>query len=100
VIAPTAAIASLPYTPAESLAALRHYHEAMGDRLWGDYGFYDAFNETAGWVAESHLAIDQGPIVVMLENARSGLLWRLFMSAPEIAPALAKMGFAGPPAGA
>jgi hypothetical protein len=100
VIAPTAAIASLPYTPAESLAALRHYHEALGDRLWGDYGFYDAFNETAGWVAESHLAIDQGPIVVMLENARSGLLWRLFMSAPEIAPALTKMGFAGPPAGA
>lgn len=93
VIAPTAAIASLPYTPAESLAALRHYHEVLGDRLWGDYGFYDAFNETAGWVAGSHLAIDQGPIVGMVENARSGLLWRLFMSAPEIGPALAKMGF-------
>ncbi|MDE3078463.1 MAG: hypothetical protein KGI94_00355 [Paracoccaceae bacterium] len=96
VIAPTAAISSLPYAPDESLAALRHYHEAMGDRLWGDYGFRDAFNETAGWVAESHLAIDQGPIVVMVENARSGLLWRLFMSAPEIAPALAKMGFSRP----
>lgn len=93
VIAPTAAISSLPYTPTESLAALRHYHEVLGDRLWGDYGFRDAFNETAGWVAESHLAIDQGPIVVMVENARSGLLWRLFMSAPEIAPALARMGF-------
>ncbi len=92
VIAPTAAIASLPYTPAQSLAALRHYHEALGDRLWGDLGLRDAFNETAGWVADSHLAIDQGPIVTMVENARSGLLWRLFMSAPEIAPALARMG--------
>lgn len=94
VIAPTAALSSLPYTPKESLAALRHYHEALGPRIWGDLGFRDAFNETAGWVAESHIAIDQGPIVGMIENARTGLLWRLFMSAPEIAPALAKMGMA------
>ena len=93
VIAPTAAISCLPYTPEPSLAALRHYHEGLGHLLWGDWGMRDAFNETAGWVAESHLAIDQGPIVVMVENARSGLLWRLFMSAPEIAPALARMGF-------
>lgn len=93
VIAPTAALSSMPYTPVESLAALRHYHEHLGPRLWGDWGFRDAFNETAGWVAESHLAIDQGPIVGMIENARSGLLWRLFMSAPEIAPALTAMGF-------
>lgn len=94
VIAPTAALSSMPYVPRESLAALRHYHEALGARLWGDWGFHDAFNESADWVAESHLAIDQGPIVVMIENARSGLLWRLFMSAPEIAPALARLGFA------
>ena len=93
VIAPTAAIASLPYTPVQSMAALRHYHENLGDRLWGDYGLRDSFNETARWVAPGHLAIDQGPIVGMVENARSGLLWRLFMSAPEIAPALARMGF-------
>lgn len=93
VIAPTAAIASLPYTPIESLAALRHYHEDLGDRLWGDYGLRDSFNETVGWVAPGHLAIDQGPIVGMVENARSGLLWRLFMSAPEIGPALRRMGF-------
>lgn len=92
VIAPTAALASMPYTPVESMAALRHYHEDLGDRLWGDWGFYDAFNQTADWVAGSHLAIDQGPIVGMIENARSGLLWRLFMSAPEIAPGLARLG--------
>lgn len=92
VIAPTAAIASLPYTPAESMAALRHYHEDLGEKLWGPHGLRDAFNETTGWVAESNLAIDQGPIVVMVENARSGLLWRLFMSCAEIAPALAQMG--------
>lgn len=91
VIAPTAALSSMPYTPAESMAALRHYHEALGPRLWGDLGFRDAFNESADWFAESHLAIDQGPIVVMIENARSGLLWRLFMSAPEIGPALASL---------
>lgn len=94
VIAPTAALASMPYTPAQSLAALRHYHEALGHRLWGDWGFHDAFNESADWVAPSHLAIDQGPIVAMIENYRSGLLWRLFMSAPEIAPALARLGLA------
>lgn len=92
VIAPTAAIASLPYTPEQSMAALRHYHEDLGSRLWGPHGFRDAFNATTGWVSTSNLAIDQGPIVVMVENARSGLLWRLFMSCPEIAPALAKMG--------
>lgn len=97
VIAPTAALSSMPYTPEESMAALRHYHETLGPRLWGDWGFRDAFNESVDWVAGSHLAIDQGPIVAMIENARSGLLWRLFMSAPEIAPALAKMGFTRTP---
>lgn len=94
VIAPTAALSSMPYTPRESMAALRHYHEVLGPRLWGDFGFRDAFNESTDWVAESHLAIDQGPIVAMIENARSGLLWRLFMSAPEIGPGLARLGFA------
>jgi hypothetical protein len=83
----------MPYTPLESMAALRHFHERLGSQLWGDWGFRDAFHESTGWVAPSHLAIDQSPIVVMIENARSGLLWRLFMSAPEVAPALAKMGF-------
>jgi len=93
VIAPTAALSSMPYTPKESLAALRHFHAVMGDRLWRNCGFADAFNETAGWVAEGHLAIDQGPIVVMIENHRSALLWRLFMSCREVATGLGRLGF-------
>jgi len=93
VIAPTAALASMPYTPVESMAALRHFYEDMGERLWRDRGFADAFNDSAGWVADSHLAIDQGPIVVMIENHRSSLLWQLFMSCPEIGAGLRRLGF-------
>lgn len=96
VITPTAALSAFPYTPAESMAALRHFHDDLGDRLWRDLGFIDAFSETAGWYADSHLAIDQGPIVVMIENARSGLLWQLFMSCPEIATGLRRLDFSSP----
>lgn len=92
-IAPTAALSAMPYAPGPALAALRHYWEDYGGRLWGPYGFYDAFNESTGWIADSNLAIDQGPIVAMIENYRSGLLWRLFMSAPEIGRGLARLGF-------
>lgn len=84
VITPTAAISSIPYTPAESMRALKFFYYSMGDRLWGEYGFYDAFNLTEQWTASSYLAIDQGPIIVMIENYRTGLLWNLFMSAPEV----------------
>ena len=93
VITPTAAISSLPYTPAESLAAIKHFYYLLGDRLWRAYGFYDAFNPTVGWVANSYLAIDQGPIIVMIENHRSGLLWDLYMSSPEVKAGLDKLGF-------
>lgn len=93
VITPTAAISSLPYTPEESMKAIRHFYYVLGDRLWGEYGFYDAFNPTAGWVADSFLAIDQGPIICMIENHRTGLLWDLFMSAPEVQASLNKLGF-------
>jgi len=93
VIAPTAALASMPYAPVESLAALRHFHDDMSDRLWRDFGFADSFNETTQWAADGHLAIDQGPIVVMIENHRSALLWRLFMSCPEVSAGLARLGF-------
>jgi hypothetical protein len=65
----------------------------MGPRLFGEYGLKDAFNETKGWVADSYLAIDQGPIIVMIENYRSGLCWKLFMSCPEIQSGLKKLGF-------
>jgi len=75
------------------MAALKFFYYTLGDRLWGDYGFYDAFNLTEGWTAGSYLAIDQGPIVVMMENYRTGLLWNLFMSAPEVQTAKTKLGF-------
>lgn len=93
VITPTAALSSFPYTPDESMKALKFFYYTMGDRLWGPYGFYDAFNITEGWTADSYLAIDQGPIVVMIENYRSGLLWDLFMSAPEVQVTMDKLGF-------
>jgi len=93
VITPTAAISSLPYTPEQSLDAIRHFYYILGDRLWGEYGFYDAFNVTEGWWATSYLAIDQGPIICMIENYRTGLLWDLFMSAPEVRAGLDKLGF-------
>ncbi len=93
VITPTAALSSMPYTPEQSTDAMRHFYYVLGDRLWGEYGFYDAFNATAGWWGTSYLAIDQGPIIVMIENYRTGLLWDLFMSAPEITAGLDKLGF-------
>lgn len=94
VIAPTAALASMPYLPEESMAALRYFYYKLGDKLWSDYGFIDAFNLTTGWFDRGmHIAIDQGPIVVMIENYRSGLLWRLFMSDEEILGGLRRLGF-------
>ncbi|MGY3212389.1 glucoamylase family protein [Mucilaginibacter sp. HD30] len=96
VITPTAALSSFPYTPQYSMQALRHFYEDMGGKIWGPYGFTDAFNETQNWYAKSYLAIDQGPIVVMIENYRSGLLWKLFMSCPEIQQGLKKLGFESP----
>jgi hypothetical protein len=92
-ITPTAALASMPYTPDESLAALKYFYRVKGDKLWGPYGFYDAFNQKLNWVAPSYLAIDQGPITDMIENYRTGLLWQKFMQNPEIMPALQSMGF-------
>ncbi len=93
VISPTAALSSFPYTPEESMKAMKFFYYTLGDRLWGQYGFYDAFHLGEGWTASSYLAIDQGPIVCMIENHRTGLLWDLFMSAPEIQSGLTKLGF-------
>lgn len=94
VVSPTASIASLPYTPEESLRAMRYFYEDQNDLLWGLAGFYDAFSlEGSPWVAEKYLAIDQGPVVVMIENYRSGLIWDLFMEAPEVKEGLHKLGF-------
>lgn len=93
VITPTAALSSIPYTPEKSMKAIRHFYYMLGDKLWGEYGFYDAFNITESWTANSYLAIDQGPIIIMIENHRSGLLWDLFMSCPEVQGGLDKLGF-------
>ncbi len=96
VISPTAAISSIPYTPEKSMRAIRHWYEDMKARLWGPYGFYDAFSETDDWYPQKYLAIDQGPQVVMIENYRSGMLWKLFMSCPEVREGLKKLGFESP----
>ncbi|MGZ8558121.1 MAG: glucoamylase family protein [Chitinophagaceae bacterium] len=95
-ITPTAALSAFPYTPEYSMQALKHFYNNLGDKIWSEYGFVDAFNETKNWYAGSHLAIDQGPIIVMIENYRSGLLWKLFMSCPEIQKGLKKLGFQSP----
>jgi hypothetical protein len=96
VITPTAALSAFPYTPEYSMQALRHFYYTLGDKIWSEYGFVDAFNESENWYAKSHLAIDQGPIIVMIENYRSGLIWDLFMSCPEIFQGLKKLGFTSP----
>jgi hypothetical protein len=96
VIAPTAAISSLPYTPAESMKALKFFYYVLGDKIWGQYGFKDAFSLQNLWFANSYLAIDQGPIVVMIENYRSGLLWNLFTSCPEVKTGMLSLGFSAP----
>lgn len=96
VISPTAALSSFPYTPAESMRALKFFYYKLGDRLWKDYGFIDAFSLYEPWFADSFLAIDQGPIIIMMENYRSGLLWDLFMSCPEVKKGLNDLGFTSP----
>jgi hypothetical protein len=95
-IAPTAALSAFPYTPEYSMKALKHFYYDLGGKIWGEYGFKDAFNESRNWYADSYLAIDEGPIVAMIENYRSGLLWKLFMSCPEIHAGLRKLGFESP----
>lgn len=92
-IAPTAAISSMPFTPAESLAALNFFYYKLGDKIWGYYGFVDAFSLEHIWFSGSYLAIDQGPQIGMIENYRSGLLWNLFGSTPEVRTGLTKLGF-------
>ncbi len=96
VIAPTAALSSFPYTPGESMAALKFFYYVLGDKIWKQYGFVDAFSLHNTWYADSFLAIDQGPIIVMIENYRSGLLWNLFTSSPEVKTGMLSLGFTAP----
>jgi hypothetical protein len=92
-ITPSAAISAMPYTPKESLATLKHFYYTYGDRLWGEFGFRDAFNLQQNWFAQSYIAIDQGPIIIMIENWRTQLCWKLFMSNNEIKEMLDKVGW-------
>ncbi|PKP13634.1 MAG: beta-glucosidase [Bacteroidetes bacterium HGW-Bacteroidetes-3] len=96
VISPTAALSSFPYTPEFSMQALRSFYYNFDGKLWGQYGFFDAFNQTENWYATNYLAIDQGPIIIMIENHRTGLLWDLFMSSPEVQTGLKKLEFTSP----
>ena len=92
VITPTAALSSMPYTPEQSMAALKGFY-ARGESIWGKYGFYDAFSPVSGWTLPRYLAIDQCTVAPMIENYRTGLLWNLFMSCPEVQQGLQKLGF-------
>jgi hypothetical protein len=96
VITPTAAVSSLPYTPTQSMNAIRFFYYKLGDLAWGQYGFTDAFNLSSAWFDSDCLAIDQGPEIVMIENYRTGLLWNLFMSCPEIKTGMNNLGFTSP----
>ena len=96
VISPTAALSSYPYTPDESKKALRFFYDNLGKKILGSYGFYDAFSIHNNWYPTRYLAIDQGPMIVMMENHRSGLLWDLFMTCPEVKDGLKKLGFESP----
>jgi hypothetical protein len=92
-ISPTAALSSMPYAPQEALQAARHFLNRHGEKIWGRFGFVDAFCEAKDWYADTYLAIDQGPIIVMIENYRSGLLWKLFMQAAEVQAGLRALNF-------
>ncbi|MEZ0608141.1 glucoamylase family protein [Fibrella sp. WM1] len=95
-LTPTAALSAMPFTPTESMRAMRFFYYKLGDRIWKDQGFTDAFNLTNLWFSDQFLAIDQGPIIGMIENHRSGLLWNLFMSCPEVKRGMKTLGFQSP----
>ncbi|RDC64158.1 glucoamylase family protein [Adhaeribacter pallidiroseus] len=95
-MAPTAAISSMPYTPYYSMQVLRNLYTNLGNQLYGKYGFFDAYNRSRGWIAKDYLAIDQGPIVIMIENYRTGLLWDLFTKIPEVQNGLTKANIKQP----
>jgi hypothetical protein len=93
-ISPTAALSSMPYTPDESIATLKYFYHHYGDNIWNAFGFVDAFNPTQNWFAAGQISIDQGPIMIMIENYRTGLCWNLFMANPEISTMLENIGWA------
>lgn len=96
VITPTAALSAFPYTPEESMKAMEFFYYTMGDHLWKKYGFVDAFCVGEVWAANSFLAIDQGPIVVMMENYRTQLLWTLFTANSDVKNGMKRLNFKAP----
>ncbi|HAZ24614.1 MAG TPA: beta-glucosidase, partial [Algoriphagus sp.] len=96
VISPTAAISSIPYTPNESIAVIKNLYYNYGDKTFGKYGFYDAMSPHHEYFPNRYLAIDQGPMIAMIENHRTGLGWKLFMNAPEVIEGLKKLDFTHP----
>ena len=92
-VSPTAALASMPYTPEESMKALKYFYRERGSELFGKYGPYDAFNDSRNWIKESYIGIDQGPIVIMIENYRTRLLWENVMKDSDVQAGLDKLGF-------
>lgn len=89
----SAALGVFPFTPKESMAALKHFYRDLGPKVWGVYGFHDGFNETQDWFDECYMGLNQAQIVTMIENHRTGLVWKHFMANPEIGPALERIGF-------
>jgi hypothetical protein len=92
-LAPTGALSSMPYLPDASMRALKQFYRDDGAELWGPFGFRDAFNQQQDWVANINMGLNQAPMVVMIENYRTGLIWKMFMKNPEIKPALERIGF-------
>jgi hypothetical protein len=92
-IAPTGAVSSILYTPEASLAAIKHFYRDLGAQLWGVYGFADAFNQSQDWVSGIYMGLNQAPMAVMIENYRSGVVWKSFMSNPGIRSVIEKAGF-------
>ncbi len=93
VITPTAAVSSIVYTPEESMKVIKNLYYNYGEKVFGKYGFYDALSPENDFFPQRYLAIDQGPMVTMIENHRTGLGWKLFMGAPEIQEGLKKLEF-------
>jgi hypothetical protein len=89
----SASVGSFAYTPKESMAALKHFYRDLGSKIWGIYGFHDGFNQTQNWFDPIWMGLNQAVIVVMIENYRSGVVWKNFMANPEIQPALEAIGF-------
>src|SRR5690606_38723510 len=96
VSSPTAAISSIPYTPEARISFMRYLQDSIGEPVWGKYGVYDAYSESENWFPQRYLAIDQGPIVVMIQNYKDGFIWDLFMGAEDVQAGLKKLGFDTP----